>query len=453
MKVLVAGGTGFLGTYLVDELIRRNHEVIVLSRKNTAELGPRPYRHVAWPLRSAQEIDIINQCDALINLAGEPIFGARWTRDKKNKIKNSRAQFTRHLTDLLRSSLRLKVFLNASAIGFYGDRKTELLTEQSPSGEGFLAGVCKEWETAAMGFHRAGLRTVLMRTGIVLCRTGGLLAELEPLYRAHMGGPSGSGSQYMSWIHVEDWVRAAIFCLENSSASGAVNFVAPESMTNRSFSHIYGELFHQRRLITTPTLALKIALGEMASLVLDSQNVRPEKLLSAGFMFKHPYLKDALWELYEYEKQGRHVNEFYERKVWIAKAPDKMFHLLSTPKNVENFLPEKFGYHWVKQSTESIMSGSFIDWRPANDNGGCGDLRIQIKTWRPPTEFSYVLEPGPLSIWDHHVLCQPLKNGALITDRIHFQTKGFWPLRLLGARRIRKSLFEIFTQRDQVLDR
>lgn len=198
MKILVTGGTGFLGTPLVEELLRRGHQVLLLTRKSAAELEPRPYQIVSWPLQNKDEERFLCSCDAVINLAGESIAHGRWNKLKKNKIRNSRVQLATDLVNILRGSTKLKTFLSASAIGFYGDKKNGGSGRFSHAGEGFLAEVCREWEQAALGLKSSGLRTVLLRTGVVLDRTGGIIRELEPLYKMHIGGKIGSGQTNIS---------------------------------------------------------------------------------------------------------------------------------------------------------------------------------------------------------------------------------------------------------------
>lgn len=300
MKIFLTGGTGFLGSHLLKILIQNGHSVILATRHASIALKPQPVQVLLWPPKTPEEIRSIQDCDVVINLAGEPLFNGRWSKLKKINIRKSRVELTQQLIDIIRGSTKLHTLLSSSAIGFYGDRKTEVLTEDSPAGEGFLAEVCRDWEAPVKSFVRPKheLRKVLIRTGIVLSRSGGILKELEPIYRNWMGGPLGSGEQVMSWIHLVDWLNAVIFCLNHKQIEGPVNLVAPEPVSNRAFSSLYASVFKQPWQLPVPKLAIKIVLGERSSLALDSQNVRPEKLQNLNFKFKFLYLRDALENLY-----------------------------------------------------------------------------------------------------------------------------------------------------------
>jgi uncharacterized protein (TIGR01777 family) len=450
MRVLVTGGTGFLGKPLCYELLRRGHEVLITTRRSVAELEPSPFRFVNWPVVTPIEENLILSCDAVINLAGESIAGQRWTDEKKDLIRSSRIQFTRELVDLLRRSTQLKNFISSSAIGFYGNRKTEVLTEDSPAGEGFLADVCKDWEQEALKFQSPDVRVALLRTGIVLGRESGALSELEPLYKNWAGGPVGGGEQMMSWIHREDWIHATIYVLENSKITGPVNLVAPEPVSNKSFSVLYAELFGQPVQVPTPAAALKLALGEMSSLVLDSQNVRPLKLTNNGFTFRFPYLDKALLDLYEYESQGRKVHELYTTSLWVPAPLEKVFPFFSDEKNLERLTPPLLNFHVEKKSTEKIMAGTLIDYK-LKIHGVPTKWRTLIEIWDPPHRFVDTQTSGPYSRWHHTHLFEPLAGGVLMTDRVHYRLP-MGPLgRTFGLWLVKKDMAEIFRYRQKII--
>lgn len=303
IKILLTGGTGFLGSPLLKILIQNGHSVVLITRNVSLALNSQPFKVVLWPPKTPAEIQTIQDCEVVINLAGESLSKARWSNAQKVSIRNSRVEFTKQLLDILRGSIKLHTILSASAVGFYGDRKTEILTEASPVGRGFLAELCRDWEAPVKSFDRAAtvqaatsteLRKVLLRTGVVLHKSGGLLKTLEPIYRFWLGGPLGSGEQMMSWIHLEDWLRAVLFCLSEKQIIGPVNLVAPEPVSNRAFSYLYASQFKQPWQLPVPKLALNMILGEMASLALESQNARPEKLQILNFKFKFEHLRDSL---------------------------------------------------------------------------------------------------------------------------------------------------------------
>ncbi len=321
-----------MGSHLVDQLVLSGHEVIVASRNSALALENLPYTVLLWPAQSPAEIEIVQSCDAVINLAGESIAGARWTDEQKLNIRKSRIELTRDLVSHLAGSQQLKVFLSSSAIGFYGHRKSEVLTEESPVGEGFLAEVCRDWERVALELKNSSVRKVLLRTGVVLHRDSGFLKELEPIYQNWVGGPVGGGDQFISWIHLQDWVNAVLFCLENSSVQGPVNLVAPEPVSNRAFSHEFAKLFRQPWQLPVPSLALKVSLGEMSQIALDSQNVRPIVLQKNGFRFQFSNMRDALENLYDINDRNRHVSYVVNSRFWLKAPHEKVLAYLANEK-------------------------------------------------------------------------------------------------------------------------
>lgn len=449
MKILITGGTGLLGTALIEMLLAEGHEIIVLSRRSPAELEPSPYRVVNWPPTAPEDINALQSCDAAINLAGESISGGRWTAEKKHKIRRSRVEFTQELLAILRGSTNLKTFISSSAIGFYGDRKSELLTEESPVGEGFLASVCREWEAAANKVKRPGVRVALLRTGVVLDRRGGFLKELEPVFQNGLGGPVGSGDQFLSWIHIKDWCQAVLHCLNNPNIYGPVNLVAPEPVTNRTFAIVFNELFHRTTLVPTPAFALRLALGEMSALALDSQNVQPQKLLQQQFQFQFTSLREALWDIYDYENQKRQVHNYYYMSTWLPAPPRYVFEFFTDTKNLEKISPPESHVHVEKKSTSEIIQGTLIDIR-IKAHGVPLKLRTHIEKWDPPNQFIDQTE-GLFAYWRHSHRFLLLAQGTLVVDEVHYRPP-LGPIgRLLGSKFIQNDLDKIFRYRRKVL--
>ncbi len=298
MKILVLGGTGFLGSLLIEKLIAQRHSILLLTRRPAYGQRTHTYKVVQWPLQHEADLTAVRMCDAVINLAGAPIMAERWTKARKDLIYSSRVHVTRELVDNLAPSLQLKTFLSASAVGFYGNRKSEILTEESPRGEGFLADVCAAWEREANALAPK-VRVVNLRTGVVLAHGRGFLQEMARLYRLHLGGPIGKGDSFISWIHLQDWIQSVLFTLDNTKIHGPVNLVAPEPVTNRAFSRLYSEILKEPLQLPAPEFGVRLALGERASLVIDSQNARPVKLQNHGFKFLYPSLSEALTNLYQ----------------------------------------------------------------------------------------------------------------------------------------------------------
>ncbi|MGZ8940731.1 MAG: TIGR01777 family oxidoreductase, partial [Limisphaerales bacterium] len=238
--------------------------------------------------------------EVFIHLAGENIAARRWSPEQKKRIRDSRVEATKRLAESLsREAPKLRVFIGASAVGFYGDRGDEILTEQSARGEGFLAETCEGWEAAAQPLREANVRVVHLRFGMILSGEGGALTKMLPFFRAGLGGRVGTGEQWVSWIALEDAVRLIEFALQNESVRGAYNAVAPEPVRNREFTSQLAQALKRPAFLPVPGLALRLLYGEMAdALLLSSQRVMPERLQQAtGFIFRHPELSKALREV------------------------------------------------------------------------------------------------------------------------------------------------------------
>jgi uncharacterized protein (TIGR01777 family) len=246
-------------------------------------------------LRAAVSPDDLAGCDAVVNLAGENI-AQRWTTAAKRRIRESRVNGTRALVAAMRDSPP-KVLVSASAVGYYGSRGDEILTERSEAGGDFLAQVCLEWEREAREAEKLGVRVALLRFGMVLGGEGGALPRMLPPFKLGMGGRLGSGSQWMSWIHIADLCDLILFALRESAVSGALNAASPNPVTNADFTRVLASVLHRPALLSVPAFALKGMLGEMAQVLLASQRAVPDRALRAGFVFQHPEIGSALRNL------------------------------------------------------------------------------------------------------------------------------------------------------------
>lgn len=292
MKILVSGTTGLIGSALIPYLEAAGYTVVKLVRV-CADLRA---NEIAWdPARGVINPPLLEGLDAVVHLAGESIMG-RWTKTKKAKIRLSRVEGTMRLCQAIETLKKPpSVFICASAIGYYGDRGDEILTDHSTKGEGFLSDVCEEWEKASLVVMKKGIRTVNLRTGMVLSAKGGALKQMLPVFKWGMGGNLGSGTQWISWISLDDLLRAIAFTLKNDQLRGAVNAVAPFPVTNQVFTRTLGHLLRRPTFLTMPSFMVKLVFGELGtSLLLASQNVRPLKLEEAGFLFTYPHLEEAL---------------------------------------------------------------------------------------------------------------------------------------------------------------
>ncbi len=309
MNVLITGGTGLIGEALVQALLEDGHQVKVLTRspEKAQRKLPGSMHPIKWDGRStAGWAEQIEEADAVINLAGASIAGEslsailtqRWTSKIKDLIRTSRLAAGQALVAATRSAKhKPKVFVQASAVGYYGARQDADIPENTPAGSDFLAQVCQEWEASTQELEAMGVRRVILRTGLVLASQGGILPIMLLPTRLYIGGPLGSGEQAIPWIHLEDEVNAIRFLLKNPQASGAYNLSAPNPVSQRELVKIAGKILGRPIWFPTPALALKLALGEKAALVLEGQNAKPHRLLEAGYRFRFDTLDAALGDL------------------------------------------------------------------------------------------------------------------------------------------------------------
>ena len=292
-RILISGASGPIGAALVPALTAGGASVTRLVRKATA--GP---DQIIWDPARPLSPDSVSGFDAVIHLAGESIVG-RWTAAKKRRILESRVQGTSHLAEAAaQASPPPRVFISASAVGFYGNRGDEILREDSPSGEGFTAGICRQWEAATQPAARAGIRTAQMRFGVVMSAEGGALPKMLTPFRLGLGGRMGDGRQWWPWVSVRDVVGAIEHVLNHESLSGPVNTVAPNPVSNAEFTHILASVLRRPALFPMPAFAVRLIFGEMGEeLFLGSQRVEPAKLAASGYQFQHPDLKNALQEI------------------------------------------------------------------------------------------------------------------------------------------------------------
>ncbi len=299
MKLIIAGGTGLIGSALAESLLSDGHEVGIISR--TPNRIQHKYFPVSWDESSLSKE--LAGSDAVINLAGASLAGdnplkMRWTATRKQAIISSRQTAGKKLSDAI-SSLDQKpeVFLQASAIGYYGNQGFDPADETSGAGSDFLADVCREWETSSAGLEQLGLRRLVLRIGLVLSPSGGLLSLLALPFRFFVGGKIGSGSQYLSWIHIQDIVDSIKFLIADQRLQGVYNLSAPNPETNHRFSQLLGKTLNRPSWLPVPASVLKIAFGEASTLALDGRPVHPTRLQEAGYQFSYTQLDDCLQDL------------------------------------------------------------------------------------------------------------------------------------------------------------
>lgn len=291
MKVAVTGSSGLIGSSLVSFLSKKDVTVSRILRENPED------NEISWkPEGGDWDSAFAGGIDGIVHLAGENIASGRWTNAKKDEIRNSRIEGTKKLCEhILKLPTPPSVFVCASAIGYYGDRGMEFLNEGSPRGSGFLPDVCLGWEEAAETISKAGIRVVNVRFGIVLSKDGGALAKMLTPFKMGMGGKIGSGTQYMSWVAIDDVTGAIYHTLVTDSLKGAVNVTAPNPVTNKEFTNTLGKVLNRPTVMPMPAFAARLAFGEMANdLLLASTKVAPKRLSDSGYEFQYPELKNAL---------------------------------------------------------------------------------------------------------------------------------------------------------------
>ena len=297
MKIAIAGATGFVGSRLVAQLQAQGHQVIILTRSPQQASNRFGQAQIVGynPLKSGEWQQSISGCDAVINLAGEPIAEKRWTPAQKRSILDSRQLGTQKIVEAIDlATIKPQVLINASAIGYYGTSETSKFDETSPAGTDFLAEVCAAWETAAQSVTANGTRVVILRLGIVLGENGGALGKMLAPFSAFVGGPIGSGNQWFSWIHRDDVVKLIIAALNDTKMQGVYNATAPNPITMTEFAQTLGTVMNRPSWLPVPNFVLEAMLGEGAIVVLQGQQVVPTRTLAQGFDFQYPTLKPAL---------------------------------------------------------------------------------------------------------------------------------------------------------------
>lgn len=292
MKILITGGTGLIGRHLTLRLLELGHRVIVVARSPEKARQQLDARVELW--KGLNDCSHLNGIDAVINLAGEPIADKRWTEAQKQRLCNSRWQITQRLVELIAASSQPpSVLISGSATGYYGDLGEVVVTEEEPPHNEFTHKLCARWEQIACGAQSDTTRVCLLRTGVVLAPKGGILGKMVPPFRLGLGGPIGSGRQYLAWIHIDDMVNGILWLLDND-LRGPFNMVSPYPVRNEQFAHALGHALHRPAVLRAPATAIRLLMGESSVLVLGGQRALPKRLEDAGFAFRWYDLEEAL---------------------------------------------------------------------------------------------------------------------------------------------------------------
>lgn len=449
MKVLITGATGLIGKELGKALIQRGNEIFVISRdaeKARVEL-PFPCRILEGnlsegPLKNTSSLRLV---DAVVNLAGENIGGGRWNENRKRRIYESRVLGTRHLIESL--PVAPKVFINASAVGYYGSQGDKELTEESAAGDDFLSQVCQDWEEELLalsyGDSLTATRVVALRTGVVLSPRGGVVEKLFPLFRRNLGGVLGDGKQWMSWIHVADVIGLILHALDKNSLRGPVNVVSPQPVTNEEFTDTLASVLGVKLGPRVPAFVLRTSLGEMASLVLSSQRALPQNALEAGYKFKFPGLRKALEDICPLEKEELYVSEQY-----LPWPPEKVFHFFSQAGNLTKITPPSLEFEFSSGPTDQIQKGSQVSYN-LKVHGLPLKWKTAIDEWNPPLSFTDRQVNGPFNLWVHSHEFRPFAKGTLVVDRVRYNLPMGFLGNVMGAGLVRDKIEKVFQYRQE----
>ena len=299
MKVLITGGTGFIGSHLVNKLSKSKNIELYITTRSSDNILKDNIHYIKWdPEKDELPLNIINKLDGVINLAGENIAHSRWSKKRKKKIRNSRIVTTQKLFKAInKRSIKIPFFIQGSAIGYYKHSKSlEQLDESSEKGSGFLSDLCDEWENHLNDSNKV-TKKVTVRIGVVLGLEGGILNKVLPIYKRGFGGKLGSGKQWMSWIHIDDLVGILIKSITNNDYSGVINGVSPCPVTNQEFNSTLGKVLKRLAFMTVPKIILKFFMGELSTIALDSQKIISLKTKQLEYPYQYPYLEDAISNL------------------------------------------------------------------------------------------------------------------------------------------------------------
>lgn len=449
MKILLTGATGLIGKEIGKALVRQGHELVVISRnaRKARMECPFPCEVVEGDLVKAPvRSDLLLGIEGVIHLMGESVADGRWNAAKKAALTDSRIQSTRHLRESLGPSL--KVIVSSSGIGFYGDRGDEELTEDSAPGSDFLAELCVAWEKEVRQFREQGVRTVAIRTGLVISRSGGVLPALLTPFRAGVGGPLGSGRGWMSWIHIDDLVKMYVEALEDPRFEGAINGVAPRPVRNSEFTSALASLLHRPGLFPIPTFGLKALFGEKSVIMVASQKVVCRQAQKLGFSFAYVDLASALQQQIGNLGIGE---DLLVAEQYLPLLPEQIFPFFCDAKNLGTLTPALLDFKILSQSTAELGEGTLIDYR-LKIHGVPVHWQTRIESWSPPFQFVDTQLKGPYQLWHHTHSFARLGAGTLMTDRVRYRLPLGYLGWMGGSALVKHDTVEIFNYRRKVID-
>jgi len=449
MRILLTGATGLIGREIGKALAARGDALVCLVRDPERDRPrlPFPAKCIAWDHRHEVPPEALEDVGAVVNLAGEPLADARWTDAKKTLIRDSRVEGTRRLAHaVLAHGAGVRAFVQASAIGYYGDCGDEHLDAASARGAGFLAELVEAWEgeLGPLRAQRPDVRIPVVRTGIVLARQGGALAKMLPMFRLSLAGRLGNGRQWMSWIHIDDIVALFLHALD-SAPPGILEGAAPCAVTNRDFTASFCRALGVCENLPVPALGIHALYGEMGGMVLESARVEPAATLRSGFRFRFDTVDSALDDLLA-PLRGTTWEKASE--IWVPSAPAAVWPYFRDERNLEELTPGFLHFAVLGKSTPEIGEGTLIDYTLRLE-GMPFRWQTRIESWEPPNRFVDVQVRGPYALWRHTHEFVPLGGGTLLRDVVHWRPPAGWPGAALGGWKVESYVDRIFEYRRQ----
>ncbi|MDP9017837.1 MAG: TIGR01777 family oxidoreductase [Candidatus Eremiobacteraeota bacterium] len=425
-------------------MLSRGDDVVALGRRPEAMDFPAAVQRRLFDPNDAQPRPAaFENIDAVIHLAGESVAG-RWTPAKKQAIRDSRIKGTQHLVaSLAACARRPQALISSSAVGFYGSRGDEPLFESSQPGTDFLAQVCVAWESAALTAQWHGIRTALLRTGIVLGNEAGALKAMAAPFRFGAGGPLGTGRQFVPWIHIEDLVALFLFALDNE-LEGPLNAVAPDYATSARFSQALGQALRRPALAPAPAFALRAILGEFASSILASQLVVPARAEDAGFQWRYTLIEAAMAQATHSQLAPPYGVYRFESSQTVTASMDEIFAFFCDPHNLEYLTPPSLRFAFAS-CPQIIERGSRISYR-LRLHGFPLRWETLIARWQPPRRFVDVQLHGPYALWRHEHIFEQAADGVKLIDRVDY-VLPFAPLGKLARSFVKQDVDRIFSYR------
>lgn len=454
MKILITGATGLVGSKLLEELVLSGHDDIRILTTNKLRAKDQisfPVEIFEWnPILNKIEEGSLQGVDIVFHLAGESVADGRWSNERKKRILDSRVNGTKLLLkEIDKSSTTPKKFISSSAVGIYGgDLSDKEIDSTSPTGNDFLADVCKKWEEVLFNHNVVDMKAHVLRTGVVLSSHGGALTKMLTPFKFGAGGVLGSGKQYMSWIHRDDLVAAFIFIMNNDCKSDAYNGVAPTPVTNKVFTKVLGRTLGRPTISPVPGFMLKLIFGEMSEILLKGQRVIPKDLIKEGFNFKFSDLGNALEDILEYDKKGEVL---FHRYQWIEHPVKDVFDFFKDAKNLEKITPEYLNFKILGMNTDNIQAGSLIDYK-LQIHGIPMKWKTKISEYEDGKYFVDEQLKGPYSKWVHEHAFYTHKSGTLISDKVVYKVPLGAIGNLIAGWFIKKDVNKIFNFRNKIIN-